>query len=45
LPIVPEEMQPNFKLVNKKPIQPSEEELAHNHRAHSAHLRIIERIK
>lgn len=45
LPIVPEEMQPSFKLVNKKPIQPSEEELAHNHRAHSAHLRIIERIK
>ena len=45
LPVIPDDMQPDFKLVNKKPIQPSEEELEHNHRAHSAHLRIIERIK
>ena len=45
LPVIPPEMQPDYKLVNKKPIEPSEEELKVNHRAHSAHLRIIERIK
>lgn len=45
LPVIPPELQPHFKLINKKPIQPSKEELAHNHRAHSAHLRIIEKIK
>lgn len=45
LPVIPPEMQPRFKLINKKPILPSQEELANNHRAHSAKLRIIERIK
>lgn len=45
LPVIPSEMQPKFKLINKKPILPSQEELANNHRAHSAKLRIIERIK
>ncbi|MCI1975273.1 MAG: 16S rRNA (cytosine(1402)-N(4))-methyltransferase RsmH [Limosilactobacillus sp.] len=45
LPIIPPEMEPKFKLINKKPILPSKEELANNHRAHSAKLRIIERIK
>lgn len=45
LPVIPPEMQPKFKLINKKPILPSQEELANNHRAHSAKLRIIERIK
>lgn len=45
LPVIPPEMQPKFKLINKKPIHPSQEELANNHRAHSAKLRIIERIK
>ena len=45
LPEIPPEMQPKFKLINKKPILPSQEELANNHRAHSAKLRIIERIK
>lgn len=45
LPVIPPEMQPKFKLINKKPILPSQEELADNHRAHSAKLRIIERIK
>ena len=44
LPVIPPEMQPKFKLINKKPILPSQEELANNHRAHSAKLRIIERI-
>ena len=45
LPVIPPEMQPKFKLINKKPILPSQEELANNHRAHSAKLRIIERVK
>ena len=45
LPVIPPEMQPKFKLINKRPILPSQEELADNHRAHSAKLRIIERIK
>ena len=41
LPVIPAGMEPNFKLINKKPIVASEEELAVNHRAHSAKLRII----
>lgn len=45
LPVIPPEMQPKFKLINKKPILPSQEELVNNHRAHSAKLRIIEKIK
>ncbi|TGE56184.1 16S rRNA (cytosine(1402)-N(4))-methyltransferase RsmH [Weissella confusa] len=45
LPIIPDEMQPDYKLVTRKPILPSEEEMANNHRAHSAKLRIIERLR
>lgn len=45
LPVIPQGMEPHFKLVNKKPILPSAQELAANHRAHSAKLRIIEKIK
>ena len=33
-----------FRLITKKPILPSEEELKFNNRAHSAKLRIIEKI-
>ena len=33
-----------FKLVNRKPIIASDDELTHNHRAHSAKLRVIERV-
>jgi 16S rRNA (cytosine1402-N4)-methyltransferase len=43
LPVVPAELQPDFKLVTRKPILPNEEELAENHRAHSAKLRVIEK--
>lgn len=43
LPVIPREMQPEFKLINKKPILPTKEELENNHRAHSAKLRIIEK--
>lgn len=45
LPVIPEEMQPKFKLINKKPIIATEEELNENHRSHSAKLRIIERVR
>ena len=45
LPVIPAGMEPNFKLINKKPIVASDEELAANHRAHSAKLRIIEKIR
>ena len=43
LPVIPDNMQPDFKLVTRKPILPAEDELAENHRAHSAKLRVIER--
>ena len=45
LPMVPEEFQPVLKLVNRKPIIPSEEELNENNRARSAKLRIAEKVK
>lgn len=44
LPIIPEDMKPDYKLINKKPILPSDDELRENHRSHSAKLRVIERI-
>lgn len=45
LPFVPEGLQAQFALVNRKPILPSQEELAANNRAHSAKLRVIKRIR
>jgi 16S rRNA (cytosine1402-N4)-methyltransferase len=45
LPIIPVEYQPILKLITRKPILPSEEELAMNNRARSAKLRIAEKIK
>lgn len=36
---------PRGRLVTRKPIEPSEAELANNNRSHSAKLRIIEKIK
>jgi len=45
LPIIPDELQPDFKLVSRKPILPSETEMSANHRAHSAKLRVIERLR
>jgi 16S rRNA (cytosine1402-N4)-methyltransferase len=44
LPVIPEEYKPILKLVNRKPILPSEEELEHNNRARSAKLRIAEKL-
>lgn len=45
LPIIPEDQQPDFRLITRKPILPSEEELEQNRRSRSAKLRIIEKIK
>ena len=45
LPVIPAGMEPNFKLINKKPIVASDEELQANHREYSAKLRIIEKIR
>lgn len=44
MPIVPEYLKPKFEKVTRKPIIASEDELASNHRSHSAKLRIVERI-
>lgn len=44
LPVIPDYLLPKYKLVNKKAIIASKEELEANHRAHSAKLRIIERV-
>ena len=45
LPVIPDQYQPEYKLITRKPIVPTAEELAYNHRAHSAKLRVIERVK
>lgn len=44
MPVIPDEYKPLFKLITRKPITPSEEEIAFNNRARSAKLRIIEKI-
>jgi len=44
LPVIPDKYKPLIKLLNKKPILPSEKELQENSRSRSAKLRIIERI-
>jgi 16S rRNA (cytosine1402-N4)-methyltransferase len=43
LPIIPDEYKPILKLISRKPILPSEEELEQNNRARSAKLRIAEK--
>lgn len=43
LPIIPDQELPLLKLINRKPILPSEEELEKNNRARSAKLRIAEK--
>lgn len=45
LPVVPVPAQPHTQLVNRKPIYSSAAELAANHRAHSAKLRELEKIR
>ncbi len=45
LPEIPDSYLPNYRLVTKKAIKPSEEEIMSNNRSRSALLRIIERVK
>ena len=45
LPNIPEEYLPNYKIINKKVITPSDKENEENNRSRSSKLRIIERIK
>lgn len=45
LPVVPEALQPRFRLVTDKAVRPQEAEIADNPRAASARLRVITRIK
>lgn len=44
LPVIPSEYLPKIKLINKKPILPSDNEIKENSRSKSAKLRVIERI-
>ncbi|WP_249685908.1 16S rRNA (cytosine(1402)-N(4))-methyltransferase, partial [Bacillus velezensis] len=40
LPVIPDDMKPTLKLITRKPIIPSDEELGVNNRARSAKLRV-----
>lgn len=44
LPVIPDSQKVEYKLITRKPIVPSENEITHNNRAHSAKLRIIEKL-
>ncbi|KGR73800.1 16S rRNA (cytosine(1402)-N(4))-methyltransferase RsmH [Ureibacillus sinduriensis] len=44
LPVIPDEFKPSLKLVTRKPIVPTDEELEKNNRSRSAKLRIAEKI-
>ena len=44
MPVIPEGYKPLMKLINRKPIVPSESELESNNRARSAKLRIAEKM-
>lgn len=44
LPVIPDEYKPTLKLITRKPILPTEEELEANNRSRSAKLRIAEKI-
>ena len=45
LPMIPDEYQPDLKLITRKPLIPSEAELSENNRSRSAKLRIVEKVK
>lgn len=44
LPVIPDSQKVEYTLITRKPIVPSEDEITHNNRAHSAKLRIIEKL-
>ncbi len=43
MPVVPEKLKPNYKVI--KTVKPSKEEIKNNPRARSSKLRVIERVK
>ncbi|WP_026692129.1 16S rRNA (cytosine(1402)-N(4))-methyltransferase RsmH [Peribacillus kribbensis] len=45
LPVIPDEYKPIIKIITRKPVIPSEEELGQNNRARSAKLRIAEKMQ
>ncbi|MDD3241759.1 MAG: 16S rRNA (cytosine(1402)-N(4))-methyltransferase RsmH [Bacilli bacterium] len=45
LPNIPQDMLPDYKLINNKAIIPTDDELTDNNRSRSSKLRVIERIK
>ncbi len=45
LPVIPKEYEPEFKVVTRKPVLPSEHELDENNRSHSAKLRVAMKMK
>lgn len=45
LPILPEDHEPPFKLLTRKPVVATDEELGENRRSRSAKLRIVEKVK
>ena len=45
MPNIPDSLLPDFKLITKKGIKPTEEEISKNNRSHSSMLRAIERVK
>ena len=45
LPVLPKDIEADFRLVTRKPILPSDFELSENRRSQSSKLRIIERVK
>jgi 16S rRNA (cytosine1402-N4)-methyltransferase len=45
LPNIPSEYLPDYEIIEKKPITPSNKELSENNRSRSSKLRVIERIK
>ncbi|WP_088067720.1 16S rRNA (cytosine(1402)-N(4))-methyltransferase RsmH [Gottfriedia luciferensis] len=44
LPIIPDEFKPKLKLITRKPLLPTDEELESNKRARSAKLRVAEKL-
>jgi 16S rRNA (cytosine1402-N4)-methyltransferase len=44
IPVIPDDMKPKLEVITRKPILPSDEELEHNNRAHSAKLRVAKKI-
>ena len=44
IPMIPDSMKPTLRLVNRKPIVASKEELENNNRSHSAKLRVAEKL-